>query len=128
MRGHDILAPGDLLEGPFGRDLTRDHHCDARADAADDVHLMTNDQEGRASLPNTRAPGSWRTSPCAAIRCGARPVNAAPWRVTSPLSARSMPVMMLTKVVMPAPFGPISPRISPAASVIATASFAVGPP
>ena len=36
-----------------------------------------------------------------------------PWMLTVPLVGRKMPEMMRNSVVLPAPFGPISPKTSP---------------
>src|SRR5436309_9907659 len=47
---------------------------------------------------------------------------------TSPASARSWPVRMLKNVDLPAPFGPMSARISPRASANDTPSTARTPP
>src|SRR5205809_3930776 len=47
---------------------------------------------------------------------------------TSPASARSWPVRMLKNVDLPAPFGPMSARISPRASANETPSTARTPP
>src|SRR5208282_1438905 len=46
----------------------------------------------------------------------------------SPALGAWMPVTRLTNVVLPAPLGPISPRISPRSSRIETSSLATRPP
>ena len=57
-----------------------------------------------------------------------RPVMSVPSRRTLPASGVSMPVSRLTKVVLPAPLGPMRPRISPGASVMLTSLLATRPP
>src|SRR5512135_1452833 len=51
-----------------------------------------------------------------------------PRKSTSPPEVESMPVMTLTRVVFPEPFGPISPRISPSSSSKLTSDTAASPP
>src|SRR3989304_6039048 len=45
-----------------------------------------------------------------------------------PLSGRSNPVIRLNTVVLPAPLGPINPRISPSATLKDSACTAMTPP
>ncbi len=54
--------------------------------------------------------------------------NGAPSNVTVPDVGRYTPVMALKHVVLPAPFGPIMPRISPRRMSNVTESSAVRPP
>src|SRR5687767_15776706 len=51
-----------------------------------------------------------------------------PWNSTTPASARICPVRMLKNVDLPAPFGPMSARISPRPSTTPTPSTARTPP
>src|SRR6266516_3382444 len=51
-----------------------------------------------------------------------------PSRLTVPDCGRRTPVMTLNRVVLPDPFGPIKPRISPARLVRSTRLRAVRPP
>src|SRR5262245_9437881 len=69
-----------------------------------------------------------RTTPRRAIACGGRPVIEAPSSRTSPAVGGNSPVMTLISVVLPAPFGPISARISVLGSVRSTPSSATRPP
>src|SRR5258705_8012526 len=62
------------------------------------------------------------------MRCGASPAMLSPARLIVPRSGGWMPVMRLTSVVLPAPFGPMRPRISPAPIVRATSLVATSPP
>src|SRR5580692_4207588 len=45
-----------------------------------------------------------------------RPVNGIPSKMMSPASGRSCPQTQLNKVVLPAPFGPTNPTLSPGAT------------
>src|SRR5271170_2025782 len=45
-----------------------------------------------------------------------RPANAVPSKMMSPASGRSCPQTQLNKVVLPAPFGPTNPTLSPGAT------------
>jgi hypothetical protein len=49
-------------------------------------------------------------------------------KVTSPLLARKAPVTTLNKVVLPAPFGPITPMMQLCGMLIETFESAVTPP
>jgi len=51
--------------------------------------------------------------PRRAMRCGGSPRIGSPAKRISPWSAAYVPAMMLKVVVLPAPFGPMRPRISP---------------
>src|SRR6266852_3184775 len=62
------------------------------------------------------------------IAHGLSPSMGRPRKRTLPASAGSWPVRMLKSVVFPAPFGPISARISPAGSTKRTSSTACTPP
>src|SRR3989442_3675834 len=62
------------------------------------------------------------------IAHGLSPSIERPRKRTVPASAASCPVRMLKNVVLPAPFGPMSARISPAGSANETSSTAWTPP
>src|SRR5579859_5315341 len=59
---------------------------------------------------------------------GASPTSSRPSSRTLPPSGRIWPLSMLKQVLLPAPFGPISARISPAASAKPTSRTAATPP
>src|SRR5262245_4936347 len=73
---------------------------------------------------------SWnvRARPRRQIRWGGRPFVRPPRNCISPESGTSAPLMRLNKVVLPDPFGPITPRISPASTVRLTFFTAATPP
>src|SRR5690348_9532046 len=56
------------------------------------------------------------------------PTSFSPRQRSAPLVGRATPVIVLKQVVLPAPFGPISPRISPLYRVKSTPSRATTPP
>src|SRR6266545_7463294 len=56
------------------------------------------------------------------------PVSSVPASEISPLSGLRNPLMMLNRVVLPAPFGPSTPTISPGFTAMSTESSAVMPP
>jgi len=93
-----------------------------------DAIMRLVDERPRGKDQKARAIWKERTRPRSAMRCGDRPVIGVPPRCTLPWSGVSMPVTRFTKVVLPAPLGPIRPRISPAASVMPTSSLATSPP
>src|SRR5204863_6812223 len=62
------------------------------------------------------------------IAYGLRPSSGRSRKRTVPVSATSCPLRMLKNVVLPAPFGPMSARISPCGSVNDTSSTAWTPP
>ncbi len=68
-----------------------------------------------------------RTRPRRLRSCGFQSFMSAPARRTSPWSTSWKPVSTLTRVVLPAPFGPISPSTSPRARVRLTRSMARSP-
>lgn len=68
-----------------------------------------------------------RTTPARAIRWGVHPAMSVPPTQTSPSVMRSIPVRTLISVVLPEPFGPMSPRISPRPRVRLTPSTARKP-
>ena len=54
-----------------------------------------------------------REMPNRLIWCGLSPLTWSPAKRTSPVVGRNTPVITLKAVVLPAPLGPIRPRISP---------------
>src|ERR1700742_680369 len=62
------------------------------------------------------------------IRCGGNPVIASPSKRTVPALGFTPPVIRLNSVDLPAPFGPITARTSPASTRIVTRSTATIPP
>ena len=61
---------------------------------------------------------SWkvRTMPARAMACGGFPVISAPSRKVRPEPAEIAPAMRLNTVVLPAPFGPMMPRMLPSST------------
>src|SRR5579872_2022109 len=74
--------------------------------------------------------GIWkvRPTPLLMIRCGDSPAISFPSKMIDPALGTSVPESMLKIVLFPEPFGPISPRISPRASLNDTLLTAVKPP
>src|SRR5437763_2534596 len=62
------------------------------------------------------------------IRCGAVPAISAPSNSIEPAVGASVPESMLKIVLLPEPFGPIRPRISPSSTWNETLATAVKPP
>src|SRR5579863_2367121 len=62
------------------------------------------------------------------IRCGARPAISMPSNRIDPAEGTSVPESMLKIVLLPEPFGPIKPRISPCSRRNDTLLTAVKPP
>src|SRR5690349_7611585 len=62
------------------------------------------------------------------IRCGESPAISAPSNRIEPAVACSVPDSMLKIVLLPEPFGPIRPRISPLSTLKDTSLTAVNPP
>src|SRR3989441_2891114 len=69
-----------------------------------------------------------RAIPFCATRCTGRPVISSPAKNTSPACGLSVLVMRLNTVDFPAPFGPITARISPGSSFRLTPSTATSAP
>ena len=69
-----------------------------------------------------------RPTPSRQISRGAWPVVSSPSSVIRPLSGIFWPLSMSKQVLLPAPFGPISARISPAFSAKETPRTACTPP
>ena len=62
------------------------------------------------------------------MRCGARPEISVPSNFIEPAVGANVPDSMLKIVLLPEPFGPIRPRISPCATLNDTLLTAVKPP
>src|SRR5215468_1702608 len=77
---------------------------------------------------NSRMFWKVRAMPMRVISCFLRPVTTCPRKRIWPAVGWYTPVMALKQVVLPAPFGPISPKISPSCSVKLTWSRARTPP
>src|SRR4029453_6964621 len=69
-----------------------------------------------------------RARPSRTRACMGRWVMSRPAKWMVPASGRMLPVSWLTKVVLPAPLGPIRAWISPGRTSIETLSFAIRPP
>ena len=69
-----------------------------------------------------------RAIPFAAIASGGSPAISAPWKRMAPEVGAKKPASELKTVVLPAPFGPMRPAISPSRIVKLTSSLAVSPP
>ncbi len=95
---------------------------------------------GRAPAPRSRtfsravsAGKTWqswnvRAMPFCAVTCTGSPVIVSPANDTSPAVGLSVPVIRLNSVDLPAPFGPITARISPGSTVMSTLSTATSAP
>src|SRR5277367_4346311 len=59
---------------------------------------------------------------------GGRPEMRAPSSRISPASGTTAPAMLLNRLVLPAPFGPIRPRISPSCTSKLISTLAATPP
>jgi hypothetical protein len=80
------------------------------------------------SSANGRTFWNVRATPSALMRSEGNPVMSAPRSAMRPDSGLIMPKMVLNVVVLPAPLGPTSPRISPFATSKSTLSTARSPP
>src|SRR3984893_14018688 len=80
----------------------------------------------RTDMPS-KVCGTWkvRAKPISARASGARLVMSRPSNKTSPDADNRSPVRQLKKVDLPAPFGPIRPRMSPCSRVTEAASTAL---
>jgi hypothetical protein len=74
-----------------------------------------------------RAIWNVRTRPTDAIRSGRQPVMSWPSNATVPESGGTTPETQLNKVVLPAPFGPISPVMRPGSTARSTPLSACTP-
>src|SRR3954447_1089697 len=79
-------------------------------------------------LPNSRMFWNVRAIPSLVIANRLLPPMLLPWNSTSPDVGAYTPVIALKQVVLPAPFGPIRPRISPGRMSNDTSSSATTPP
>src|SRR5690606_25478695 len=77
---------------------------------------------------NSPTPCRVRAMPIPASRCGRRSRTGRPCRSTWPVSGRTNPPQTLNRVVLPAPFGPITPWTAPPATDSDTSSSATSPP
>jgi hypothetical protein len=73
---------------------------------------------------------SWkvRTTPRPATTCGLKRVISSSRKMTRPELGRRNEVISLNSVLLPAPFGPITARISPSETSKLTALTATSPP
>ncbi len=76
----------------------------------------------------TRVIWNMRSSPRRASATGARPVTSSSASHARPESGARNPESMLSTVVLPEPFGPMRPRISPSSTANARLSTAATPP
>src|SRR5438477_3023596 len=74
--------------------------------------------------------GIWKVRPIPPLMmaCGARPAISDPANSIEPAVGTSVPESMLKIVLLPEPFGPIRPRISPCSTLNDTLLTAVKPP
>src|SRR5207253_6321804 len=79
---------------------------------------------------DSKVSGTWnvRASPSAARASGGRCVTSAPANVTVPEVTGRSPVRQLKKVDLPAPLGPIRPRMSPSSTDTEASSTALKAP
>src|SRR5256885_16612880 len=79
---------------------------------------------------DSKVSGTWkvRASPSAARASGGRCVTSAPAKVTVPEVTGRSPVRQLKKVDLPAPLGPIRPRMSPSSTATEALSTALKAP
>ena len=80
------------------------------------------------SRRNGRTIWKVRTSPSRQVACGGTPTRLRPRNRISPPSGREKPESRLNTVVLPAPLGPMRPRISPSAIAKESARTAWRPP
>src|SRR5215212_4108396 len=79
---------------------------------------------------DSKVSGTWkvRARPSLARASGGRRVTSAPAKDTAPEVTGKSPVRQLKKVDLPAPLGPIRPRISPSSTVTDASSTALKAP
>src|SRR5712691_9508252 len=98
------------------------------------LQLWWRDWAAIRTFSSTEAPGRmlviWyeRAIAFREITCGGSPAMSSPWNTIWPLVGRSTPVTQLKRVDLPAPFGPMIPRIWPGGTATETWSRAVNPP
>ena len=66
--------------------------------------------------------------PCLTMRCADRPASEFPSKVISPADSGTSPDITRSKVVLPAPFGPITPTASCGLTSIETSNKARNEP
>src|SRR5918993_4402495 len=73
---------------------------------------------------------SWnvRTTPLRATACGLRPLISSPLKSTRPAVGWRNEAISLNSVLLPAPFGPMTERISPSSTSKLTSLTAISPP
>src|SRR5690606_4842173 len=74
---------------------------------------------------NSLRPSGHCTTPACTSADGRRPVTSSPFRVMLPAEGFSRPLMVLNKVVLPAPLAPSSTTSSPCPTVMDTLSRAL---
>ena len=79
-------------------------------------------------LSKLRTTWNVRAMPARAHATGPIPLTRLPASRTSPRSGDTSPPIELNRLVLPAPFGPISPNISPSATENVTSTLAATPP
>ena len=101
-----------------------------RATAAERVRLKAPTMTFSTTDSSGKGWTSWkvRASPRRQIACGGSPVISCPSSLTLPPSGRTKPVTAANNVVLPAPLGPMRPRISPWARDRLTSDSAWSPP
>ena len=128
-RTFGIAAHADELEQPAGlvaRELRRR--------APEIEQLPACDTSATCTFSRTVMVGNvaviWkvRPTPSRQISRGFLPAVSSPSSLTRPLSGMFWPLSMSKQVLLPAPFGPISARISPACSANETPRTACTPP
>ena len=69
-----------------------------------------------------------RPMPRRARVCAGLRVTSSPLKMIDPVVDPTWPEIMLNRVVLPAPFGPMMPRISPRRASMLTSETALSPP
>src|SRR2546427_794968 len=127
---HGLIRP-DRVRRAVGDLAPARHDDETPRDAQDGLHVVIDDNERpptAVELANPLEELVTKPRMNAGERLGGRPLTRCPRTRTSPPSAARWPVSRLMSVVLPEPFGPISPTRSPAATTKSTASFATMPP
>ena len=115
--------PTRPMQRPRGRGDGVAASDEAGAVGSDD-HVV----EHAAGEESCAPPGRCGRRPCGRPRWIFRPSIGSPASVAVPSSAGSTPFSTLNSVVLPAPFGPMMPRISPSATAKLTSLTALRPP
>src|SRR5579883_1721988 len=110
-RGRDVRLPAKPTKSSTSR-------AASRAAATRGVWRRAATRTFSSTVMWRKGRGDWkvRPSPTRAATGAGTPVTSRPPRRTWPASGVSMPVTVLTSVVLPEPLGPISPTISPAST------------